>query len=143
MKPVTITIPPHMHTNKNNRTYAVDEAQTLTLPGPIAQPTRCYRLAQFALTCTPVLGFFVAAYLIHHKRTVGDRLYGELAYEPNHGCHNKTCSHLDKSVRYNTTITFGILGGLGLLAPLVLILGIAVLAMKFFSFLHSKCCSRP
>ncbi|QVE48887.1 hypothetical protein SBV42_03800 [Chlamydia crocodili] len=136
--PLTSTlIPAHTHTNKNGCVFNVEGSHVLHAPRYLVDPDTKLHRAQKLASCIPIVGLLITGRLLYLKFLM-NKEYAKLNYIPNQDCRNLTCSRLDPS-HLNLAIGVSILGGLGLLFPIIILLGSVLLIMTLYSKIASRC----
>ncbi|ADZ18218.1 MULTISPECIES: hypothetical protein [Chlamydia] len=141
MHMVSTIIPAHTHVSKNGAQIHLQTSPNLHVPKNRLDPSTTSARVEKILSLLPVVGLFVAGYLIYQKHTVMKDAYSRLGYTPNEKCPNLTCSNLDPS-RLNFAITMSIFGGLGLLFPIVGLFGLVCLIMHIVLKIIGCCYQR-
>ncbi len=141
MHMVSTIIPAHTHVSKSGAQIDLPTSPNLHVPNNRLDPSTTSARVEKILSLLPVVGLFVAGYLIYQKHTVMKEAYSRLGYTPNEKCSNLTCSHLDPS-HLNLAITMSIFGGLGLLFPIVGLFALVCLIMSIVVKIVGCCCQR-
>ncbi|ASD30503.1 putative inner membrane protein [Chlamydia abortus] len=118
----SVILPSHIHTETHNTYISVPKAQ-ITVCNTAYFPEMSRRVLVL-----PILGLAWSIVVIYRRFTVMRTAYAHLHYTPNKHCEDKLCSRLHPQY-YKSLIIFGILGGIGVLIPL-LILGITIYLIK-------------
>ncbi|MEF9497305.1 hypothetical protein [Chlamydia sp. 04-14] len=125
-----ITLPAHIHTANRNTLISVP-ATKITVCKTAYFPEISMRFLVF-----PISGLVFTIFLIYRRFTVMRDAYSILNYIPNKSCADKLCSRLHPKYHLSL-IGFGILGGLGVLAPFLIIGIILRLIMEIFKKLYT------
>lgn len=82
----------HTHVSKNGAQIHLQTSPNLHVPKNRLDPSTTSARVEKILSLLPVVGLFVAGYLIYQKHTVMKDAYSRLGYTPNEKCPNLTCS---------------------------------------------------
>ncbi|WP_375793242.1 hypothetical protein O1W69_03835 [Chlamydia sp. 12-01] len=137
MSIVSITIPAHTHLHKNGFTSDVPKSAPIRISrNRIYTEITSSRLEKI-LSCIPIIGLFVASYLLYQKITIS-KAFTKLGYIPNKSCSNFMCLKLDPD-HLNFIIGIAVFGGTGLLFPLYGLVACILLIMVLVSKIISSC----
>ncbi|AFS27888.1 hypothetical protein [Chlamydia psittaci] len=142
MRMVSTIIPEHTHVSKSGAQIHLQTSPNLHVPSNRLDPSITSARVEKILSLLPVVGLFVAGYLIYQKHTVMKEAYSRLGHTPNEKCPNLTCSNLDPS-RLNLAITMSIFGGLGLLFPIIGLFALVCLIITIVLKIVGCCYQRP
>lgn len=135
---ISTFIPAHMHTLKNGNHIHLPSSPNLRVPHNRLHPGTTQARVERILSLLPVVGLFVAGYLLYQKQSVMKEAYKQLDFSPNEKCSHPTCSNLDSS-HLNLAITVSVLSGLGLLLPIMGLYGLVFLIIALVSKIMSCC----
>ncbi|MEF9519830.1 hypothetical protein SBV45_05060 [Chlamydia crocodili] len=134
---VATIIPAHPHVNSNGYRSDVAASTVLHAPKYLLDPDAKLHRIQKLVSCIPIAGLLIAGRLIYQKSLM-NKEYAKLDYTPNQKCTSSICSKLDPS-HLNLGIGVAIFGGLGLLFPIILLVGFALLIMALYSKITAYC----
>ncbi|MEF9519831.1 hypothetical protein SBV45_05055 [Chlamydia crocodili] len=125
-----VTLPTHIHTTSRNTLISVPTTKIAVCKSAYF-PEISMRFLVF-----PISGLIFTIFLIYRRFTVMRNAYSILNYTPNQSCANKLCSRVHPKY-YLPLTAFGILGGIGVLAPFLIIGIIAYLIIKILKKLYT------
>lgn len=135
---VSTIISAHTHKRENGSTLDVEASPIIRVPKHLIYPNSGSSWCQKIASCIPVVGLFVAAHLFHQKKAL-DKEYLKLEYAPNGECSDSICSLVDAG-HLSFALTTAVLGGLGLLLPVIILLVSVLLIFALVSKIRSCCC---
>ncbi|SYX08822.1 hypothetical protein C834K_0359 [Chlamydia poikilotherma] len=134
---ISTIIPAHVHTNEDGYTSDIEASSVLHAPRYLMDPDTKLHRVQKLVSCIPIIGLLIAGRLLYQKSLM-KKEYAKLNYIPSQKCTNITCSRLDPS-HLNLAISISIFGGLGLLFPIMILVGSVLLIMNLYSKIASHC----